>query len=150
MDVAISVNPAKLYIAMAVIVFLVVITNHIMGNGLEKLWTAPKRTEKGKTMTDRERLLEILNVPIYPHEQVEPVEAVADYLLDNGVTFQRWIPVTERLPEKDLEDVLAFDGISGFFITFMKTTIHGKRYFVIGHDDVTHWMPLPEPPKEKG
>lgn len=36
-------------------------------------------------MTDRERLLEILNVPIYPHENVDPVEAVADYLLDNGV-----------------------------------------------------------------
>lgn len=36
-------------------------------------------------MTDRERLLEILNVPIYPHEQVDPLEAVADYLLDNDV-----------------------------------------------------------------
>ena len=36
-------------------------------------------------MTDRERLLEILNVPIYPHENVDPLEAVADYLLDNGV-----------------------------------------------------------------
>ena len=44
-------------------------------------------TEKGKTMTDRERLLEILNVPIYPHENVDPLEAVADYLLDNGVTI---------------------------------------------------------------
>ena len=38
-------------------------------------------------MTDRERLLEILNVPIHPHENVDPLEAVADYLLDNGVTF---------------------------------------------------------------
>ena len=47
-------------------------------------------------MTDRERLIEILNVPIYPHEQVDPVEAVADHLLDNGVTFQKWIPVTEQ------------------------------------------------------
>lgn len=36
-------------------------------------------------MTDRERLLEILNVPIYPHENVDPLEAVADYLIDNGV-----------------------------------------------------------------
>lgn len=38
-------------------------------------------------MTDRERLLEILNKPIFPHEMVDPLEAVADYLLDNGVTF---------------------------------------------------------------
>lgn len=26
---------------------------------------------------------------------------LADHLLANGVTFQKWIPVTERLPEKD-------------------------------------------------
>ena len=36
-------------------------------------------------MTDRERLLEILNKPIFPHEMVGPLEAVADYLLDNDV-----------------------------------------------------------------
>lgn len=38
-------------------------------------------------MTDRERLLDILSKPIFPHELVDPLEAVADYLLDNGVTF---------------------------------------------------------------
>ena len=36
-------------------------------------------------MTDREKLLEILDVPISPHENVDPLEAVADYLLDNDV-----------------------------------------------------------------
>ena len=36
-------------------------------------------------MTDRERLLEILNKPIFPHEMVDPLEAVADYLIDNDV-----------------------------------------------------------------
>lgn len=38
-------------------------------------------------MTDRERLIKILRVPIYPHELADPAEVVADYLLDNGVTF---------------------------------------------------------------
>lgn len=38
-------------------------------------------------MTDRERLIEILRVPIYPHELADPAEVVADYLLDNGVTI---------------------------------------------------------------
>ena len=33
----------------------------------------------------RERLIEILNVPIYPKEGVDPAEVVADYLIDNGV-----------------------------------------------------------------
>ena len=33
----------------------------------------------------REKLIEILRKPIFPHELVDPAEAVADYLLDNGV-----------------------------------------------------------------
>jgi hypothetical protein len=33
----------------------------------------------------REKLIKILRVPIYPHELVDPTEAVADYLLDNDV-----------------------------------------------------------------
>ena len=33
----------------------------------------------------REKLIEILRVPIYPHELADPAEVVADYLLDNGV-----------------------------------------------------------------
>ena len=36
-------------------------------------------------MTERERLLAILNIKIYPHENVDPLEAVADFLLDYGV-----------------------------------------------------------------
>lgn len=45
--------------------------------------------EKGKTMSDRERLIEILKTPIFPHEAVDPVEAVADYLIDSGVVVQK-------------------------------------------------------------
>ena len=33
----------------------------------------------------REKLIEILRVPIFPHELADPTEAVADYLLDNDV-----------------------------------------------------------------
>ena len=33
----------------------------------------------------REKLIEILRVPIYPHELADPAEVVADYLLDNDV-----------------------------------------------------------------
>ena len=42
----------------------------------------------------RQKLIEILRVPIYLHELADPAEAVADYLLDNGVTIPRkghWI-----------------------------------------------------------
>ena len=33
----------------------------------------------------REKLIKILREPIFPHELVDPTEAVADYLLDNDV-----------------------------------------------------------------
>ena len=33
----------------------------------------------------REELRRILDKPIFPHEKVDPVEAVTDYLLDNDV-----------------------------------------------------------------
>ena len=39
-------------------------------------------------MDVREKLVKILRKPIFPHELVDPIEAVADYLLDSGVTVQ--------------------------------------------------------------
>lgn len=47
-------------------------------------------------MDIREKMIEILRKPIFPHELVDPIEAVADYLLDSGVTVQ------ERLVEKQV------------------------------------------------
>ena len=41
-------------------------------------------------MDVREKLIEILRKPIFPHELVDPIEAVADYLLDSGVTVQEY------------------------------------------------------------
>ena len=38
-------------------------------------------------MDVRERLIQILSVPIYPRLDADPAEVVADYLLDNGVTI---------------------------------------------------------------
>ena len=50
-------------------------------------------------MDVREKLIGSVRKPIFPHELVDPTEAVADYLLDSGVTVQEWISVKERLPE---------------------------------------------------
>ena len=55
-------------------------------------------------MDVREKLIEILRKPIFPHELVDPTEAVADYLLDNGVMVQeldgcKYCKEYEDLPE---------------------------------------------------
>lgn len=98
-------------------------------------------------MTDRERLLEILNVPIHPHLDVDPLEAVADYLLDNGVTFQKWIPASE--PPKEWRDkngdainYLIFTPDIGVDIGNWIEPMH--TWFCLGVPfKVSHWMPLP-------
>ena len=101
-------------------------------------------------MDVREKLVEILRKPIFPHELVDPTEAVADYLLDSGVTVQEWISVTERLPEKG-EEVLVFDTRENW--TGFAWLRPDETWTALGFDfpfdlgEVTHWMPLPQPPK---
>ena len=60
----------------------------------------------------------------------------------------RWIPVEERLPEVG-EFVLVAEkkgGITESFVDFEDyETRDGIEWF--GADEVTHWMPLPEPPE---
>lgn len=66
---------------------------------------------------------------------------------------QRWIPVTERLPERDVQvlgwykdnpfsqyrpEVVAWNGNGWVFV-------YAHRYVT----NVTHWMPLPEAPEVK-
>ena len=94
-------------------------------------------------MTDREKLVEILTEHL-------------------GVMVCQWISVKDRLPD---EEVLAANFAPG---------THGYKEYIIGYveavkcydldwekdkcvaqndfeilENVTHWMPLPEPPKEE-
>lgn len=77
-------------------------------------------------------------------------EYIADTLLDNGVTVQEWIPVTERFPEHGYvvlclmkfgeQRMLQWDNVSSLWLGYG----HGDDW---QKADVTHWMPLPQPPK---
>ena len=48
-------------------------------------------------MDVREKLIEILRKPIFLHELADPIEAVADYLLDSGVTVQENMEISDEL-----------------------------------------------------
>ena len=97
-------------------------------------------------MDVREKLIEILRKPIFPHELLVPTEAVADYLLDSGVTVQEWISVKDRLPE-DQEEVLVCTRSKNGIRNIDKGYMAIDRFIHRGCAEVTHWMPLPQPPK---
>ena len=102
-------------------------------------------------MDVREKLIEILRKPIFPHELVDPTEAVADYLLDSGVTVQEWIPVDDRLPENGgyVVCIAKRNPFSRFMPMVARIEKNGlvnpitEQYI----SEVTNWMPIPQPPK---
>ena len=103
-------------------------------------------------------------------------EAFADHLLANGVTFatdtnvgSKWISVEDRLPEEDLH-CLVFQTYSNKRDGYVSLATYFPRFKGLEGDpmnskqawckysseygyydvseSVTHWMPMPKPPKE--
>lgn len=65
----------------------------------------------------------------------------------------RWIPVTERLPDAEpgdvSEQVLVTDGKCVAIVEWFNFECEPFWGYTGFGKDVTHWMPLPEPPKEE-
>ena len=67
---------------------------------------------------------------------------------------QEWVSVEDRLPEHEKE-VLFYsygDYFAGFYCHCEKEWYFGseKNPHEYSRTPITHWMPLPEPPKEGG
>ena len=88
-------------------------------------------------------------IPVPPHGRLIDADAIEE------LSKPRWIPVTERLPRMWEEVMLRFpnnqavgfhDGDSGWAV-FSGDNL----YTYVAPEEVhpTHWMPLPEPPKEE-
>lgn len=64
----------------------------------------------------------------------------------------RWISVGERLPEDGQKIIAAFHDSGGWAVDQARYG-EGKFNFIgwvnVCNDNVTHWMPLPQPPEEE-
>ena len=109
----------------------------------------------------QKKLIELLDNSFeeqYGKRGILTAHHTADHLIANGVTFakdtnvpSKWIPVTERLPEKDdyyLCCVKSFCFPGRTYINILDCDECGFKEGHIYTDSVTHWMPLPELPKE--
>ena len=86
---------------------------------------------------------------------------IADHLIAHGVTVQKWISVKDRLPKGNRpgeisENVIVRTTDGEVTTGWLDALGSDKWWLVIGTDDshtcwglgyVTHWMPLPQPPK---
>ena len=111
-------------------------------------------------MDVREKLVEILaDAGMGKTEQ----NFLADLLISNSVTVQEWISVKDRLPDKTGRYLVIKNRIAPDCFGGNRTDIVILRFFVDKgfrmpthipewinkeiNEEVTHWMPLPQPPK---
>ena len=103
-------------------------------------------------MDVREKLIELLT----NSQQLDVLdwatgwEEAANYLIAHGVTVQEWISVKERLPQEKVDCIVHYkhaycdnDDYWAIGICFYD----GEKFQINPAYKVTHWMPLPEPPK---
>lgn len=76
------------------------------------------------------------------------IENIADHLIANGVTVQRWIPVSERLPEEN-KQVLVCLSSKVTVVAYLRENIWYVAWNRAVLNNITRWTPLPEPPKEE-
>ena len=103
----------------------------------------------------REKLIELLDDALlsvnWGSDDYPYTDDAADILIANGVTVQKWIPVSERLPENAGRYLTAIIRANDERDVFDLWFDCGEWYIDENDDEfihkVTHWMPLPEPPK---
>lgn len=67
--------------------------------------------------------------------------------------MMEWISAKEKLPDKPGEYIVFVKNLTGrityFNPVFVASFYYGWHFQACDDNVVTHWMPLPEPPKEE-
>ena len=107
-------------------------------------------------MAVREKLVEILKQAPFEGKVLdewwweEKIKRIADHLISNGLTVQERLSVDERLPEEKVNCIVHYkhaycnnDGYWAIGFCFYD----GEKFQFDQAYKVTHWMPIPQPPK---
>lgn len=74
----------------------------------------------------------------------EKIKKIADHLISNGVTVQEWVSVEDRLPEENTTVIVATDNGIVFQCLY---AYDGWDLWDDNDVNITHWQPMPQPPK---
>lgn len=103
--------------------------------------------EYTKIKTARTIICELCN-ELYPDDPCEPADC--DWLRmleEDAVPVPQWISVKDRMPE-DNDRVIAFRPYEAEVSAYRYSVMWGWALKTsVSHRGITHWMPLPEPPK---
>ena len=110
-------------------------------------------------MDVREKMIDlILDAKRTDPETGSFTEYLADCIISNGVTVQEWISVDDRLPdscgfpcllcgENSFGQIRVFEGFTGYMERGKHEWHSNQKDVDIDVWTITHWMPLPHPPK---
>ena len=108
-------------------------------------------------MAVREKLVEIIQNSVGGCAR-HWAEVIADGLIAHGVTVQEWISVDERMPDacgfpcllcgkNSFGQIRVFEGFTGYMERGKFEWHSNQKDIDIDVWTITHWMPLPKPPK---
>ena len=105
-------------------------------------------------MDVREKLIELLNEAFFDYNHGKGDGYIprnfADHLIANGVTVQEWISVDDRLPEETINCIVHYQHAycdNDDYWAIGMCFYDGEKFQIDPAYKVTHWMPLPVPPK---
>lgn len=104
-------------------------------------WLDTAANQKGFDNTDSKKFFE---------HDAEHIQEILDEAIARQ-TVENWVSVEDRLPDGDVASVLIYTNKGGVSEGQYYPSIKSWKQFrwSVENADVTHWKPLPAPPKER-